>query len=189
MTESIYCIFIPGTYRINRRISAVDLVESIHAEYCNFWNFERTAQAKHIGYSPEEITILSSIVYAETKNVAEMPMIAGLYLNRLKKNMRLEADPTLIYASGAHGTKRVYTKLTYIKSNYNTYRNKGLPPGPIGPTPLVSLEASLHPATHNFFYFCAHESLSGCHTFSESYEAHKLNAIRYRKILDKNKIH
>jgi UPF0755 protein len=186
--ESIYCIFIPGQHKINRRCTAEELLESLHASYCRYWNKERAGEAKELGYTPEDLTILASIVYAETKNVDEMPIIAGLYMNRLKKNMRLEADPTLIYAKGSHQAKRVYKKFTLFKSKYNTYRHKGLPPGPIGPAPLVALEAALHPATHDYLYFCANEDLSGCHIFSETYASHKKNAERYRKVLDKNKV-
>lgn len=186
--ESIYCIFLPGTYKIYRRCTPEELFQSLHFAYCRFWNDDRRRAAKNLGFSPEEITILASIVYAETKNIEEMPLIAGVYINRLKKGMRLEADPTLIYATGLHHAKRVYKKHTFFKSKYNTYRNKGLPPGPIGPTPIGVLDATLHPGTHGYLYFCADKDLKGCHIFSESYELHKENAGRFRKVLDKNKI-
>lgn len=186
--ESVYCIFIPGSYRIFEKCTAEDLLESIYSEYSLFWNEERSSAASELGYSPEQLTILASIVYAETKNVSEMPLIAGLYLNRLKKNMRLEADPTLVYATGNYGARRIYRKSTSHPSKYNTYRYKGLPPGPVGPVSVASVEAVLHPAMHDYIFFCASDSLAGCHIFAETFETHKANADRYRKMLDKNKI-
>jgi UPF0755 protein len=187
--ESIYCIFIPGNYKVYKNCGAAGLMEAMNSEYMLFWNPERYELAQKMGYSTEELTILASIVYAETKNTDEMPVIAGLYLNRLKKNMRLEADPTLVFASGKLHARRVYKKDAYHKSKYNTYRNKGIPPGPVGPAPMAALEAVLHPAEHQYLYFCANDDLSGCHIFTETYEAHKKNADRYRKVLNKNKVH
>jgi UPF0755 protein len=119
----------------------------------------------------------------------EMPLIAGVYLNRLKKNMRLEADPTLVYASGNFRIRRVFInnkKLAYPE--YNTYRRKGLPPGPIHFPPEEVIDAVLDSEEHNYIYFCAKGDTSNCHLFAETYEEHKVNAERFRKNLDAKKI-
>jgi UPF0755 protein len=186
--ESVYSIFIPGKYKIYKHCHAVELLNAIHSEYTIFWNEDRCRIAKEKGYTPEQLTTLASIVYAETKNPEEMPIIAGLYLNRLKKNMRLEADPTVIFATGTYTSRRVYKKHTKHPSTYNTYLYKGLPPGPIGPPHRLAIHAVLHPSEHNYYFFCADEQLTGCHIFSETFEEHKKNAVRYRKVLDEHGI-
>jgi UPF0755 protein len=154
----------------------------------HFWNEDRLEQAEDMGLSPEEVYILSSIVYCETKNYEEMPLVAGVYLNRLKKNMRLESDPTALFASNSRGARRVYNKHTSVKSPYNTYQNKGLPPGPICLPPPEVVDAVLDYEDHDFLYFCAKEDSSGTHNFASTYEDHKVNAENYRKSLNKRKI-
>jgi UPF0755 protein len=186
--ESIYCIFIPGTYRIKKNNSEKEIIDRMYIEYLNFWNDERLEQAEDAGLTPVEAIILSSIVYAETKNEEEMPFIAGVYINRLKKNMRLESDPTLIYATGDFNTKRVYKNKKNLYPNYNTYRKKGLPPGPIYLPPIKATEAVLNYAKHDYIYFCAKGDSTGCHSFAATFEEHKENADTYRRYLDSRKI-
>ena len=160
----------------------------MHQEYLNFWNDERLAQAENAGLTPSEAIILSSIVYAETKNEEEMPVIAGVYINRLKQNMKLESDPTLVYATGDFNTRRVYKNKKNIFPGYNTYRKKGLPPGPIYYPPVKAIDAVLNYAEHDYIYFCAKGDTTGCHTFAATFEEHKENADKYRKYLDSKKI-
>jgi UPF0755 protein len=187
-TESIYCLFIPGEYMIYKGRTIEEFLSDLHGEYSKFWNEERRAKAKDIDCSPEDIIKLASIVYAETKNVGEMPLIAGTYLNRLKKNMLLQADPTLLFANNKRGTKRIYFKLTASNSPYNTYKFKGLPPGPIGPAPKEAIEAVLNYAEHDYLYFCAKDDASGCHSFAVNYEDHRENARKYQNMLNRKKI-
>ena len=186
--ENVYCIFLPGTYRKFSSGDPFEVLRDIREEFLFFWNHERVQLANKISLKPVEVSKLASIVYAETKNVAEMPVVAGLYLNRLKKNMRLEADPTLLFAKNNIRARRVYFKYKTIDSPYNTYKYKGLPPGPIGPAPPFVIEAVLHAEEHDFLYFCARGDSSGCHNFTQDFEEHKLNAQKYRGLLDKRKI-
>jgi UPF0755 protein len=186
--HNVWCIFIPGSYYISKNPNARNVFEKMYSEYLHFWNEDRLEKADDMGLSPEEIYILSSIVYCETKNYEEMPLMAGVYLNRLKKNMRLESDPTALFASNNTGARRVYNKHTSVKSPYNTYLNKGLPPGPICLPPAEVIDAVLDYDDHDFIYFCAKEDSSGMHNFAVSYEEHKINAENYRKYLNKKKI-
>ncbi|HEX8548622.1 MAG TPA: endolytic transglycosylase MltG [Cytophagaceae bacterium] len=187
--ESVYCLFVPNTFWVYERSSPQELLDAIFSEYQLFWNETRLEKAAEIGRTPEEIVILASIVYSETKNFEEMPLIAGTYINRLKKNMRLESDPTLLFANNKFGARRVNFKLAEINSPYNTYRFSGLPPGPICIPPRAAIDAVLNYERHDFLFFCASDNRSGCHTFSETFDQHKLNANRYRKYLNKRKIY
>jgi UPF0755 protein len=188
-SHNAYCIFIPGTYYFGKNPGAKQVIERMYTEYLHFWNEDRLEKADEMGLSPEDVYILSSIVYCETKNFEEMPLVAGVYLNRLKKNMKLESDPTALFASNKFSTaKRVYNKHTLVKSPYNTYQNKGLPPGPICLPPPQVVDAVLNYDDHDFLYFCAKEDSSGTHNFAATYEDHKINAQNYRKSLNKRKI-
>jgi UPF0755 protein len=186
--HNAYCIFIPGSYYVSKKPDARDVFEMMYSEYLHFWNEERLEKAEDMGLTPEEVYILSSIVYLETKNYEEMPLVAGVYLNRLKKNMKLESDPTALFASNKGGARRVYNKHTSVKSPYNTYLNKGLPPGPICLPPAGVVDEVLNYDDHDFIFFCAKEDSSGTHNFAVSYEEHKINADNYRKSLNKKKI-
>ena len=168
--------------------TAEEFLSDLHGEYSKFWNQERRALAKEVHCSPEDVIKLASIVYAETKNVNEMPLIAGTYLNRLRKNMLLQADPTLLFANNKSGARRIYFKLTASNSPYNTYKFKGLPPGPIGPAPRVAIDAVLNYAEHDFLYFCAKDDESGCHSFAVNYEEHLENARKYQNMLNRKRI-
>ncbi|MBS1487922.1 MAG: endolytic transglycosylase MltG [Bacteroidetes bacterium] len=182
--DNILCLFIPNTYEIYFNILPEDLVARMDAEYKKFWNEERLAQAKEVGLTPIEVSILASIVQAETIKQDEAPTIAGLYLNRLKKGIALQADPTLVYAVGDFTLKRVLNGHKQIKSPYNTYMYPGLPPGPINVPQIASIDAVLHYQHHDYYYMCAKEDFSGYHNFAHNLEDHNKNARRYQRALD-----
>lgn len=186
--ESVFGIFLPRNYRLYKNSTAEELVKRFYQEYLLFWNSKRLGQATDMGLRPYEVSILSAIVYSETKLVEEMPVIAGVYLNRIQKNMRLESDPTLIYAGKKFGVKRVLFKDKNINSPYNTYKNRGLPPGPIYIVPTWVIDKVLEYEGHDYLYFCANSDLSGSHVFAETFEEHKENAQRYHQKLDDENI-
>lgn len=187
-SESVFTMFIPGNYRVYKNIDSKQLLKRMKSEYLIFWNEERLEKAESIGLKPEEVMILSSIVYSETKLVDEMPIIAGVYINRLQKNMRLESDPTLIYAARKYGVKRVLKEFKNTDSPYNTYKRKGLPPGPISTVPTWVIDAVLDYDGHDYLYFCAKRDMNGEHEFAETYEEHLENARKYREKLDEEGI-
>lgn len=183
------CMFIPNTYQVFWTITADELAERMYYEYNQFWNNERKVKADSIGLSPIEVSILASIVQAECKMTDEAPVIAGLYLNRLKKNYLLQADPALVYASGDFTITRVLNKHKEIDSPYNTYKYLGLPPGPINAPEIRYLDAVLNHAEHNYLYMCAKEDFSGYHNFSTNLEQHLVYARRYQRALNREGIY
>ncbi|MFN6946157.1 MAG: endolytic transglycosylase MltG [Cytophagaceae bacterium] len=185
---TILSMFIPNTYEIFWTTPADKFFERMHSEYKKFWNEERLEKAKAIGLSPVEVTTLASIVEAETRMSDEKPRVAGVYMNRLKKGMLLQADPTVVYAIGDFTMKRVYKGATKFDSPYNTYMYAGLPPGPINMPSITSMDAVLNFEKHKYEYFCASPDFSGYHVFAESYEAHQKNARSYQKALNKSRI-
>ncbi|MFM9838483.1 MAG: endolytic transglycosylase MltG [Cyclobacteriaceae bacterium] len=182
-TENIRCMFLPNTYEVYFNVLPEDLIERMHAEYGKFWNEERSAKAKKIGLTPIEVSILASIVQAETVKQDEAPIIAGLYINRLKKDIALQADPTLVYASGDFALKRVLNEHKEIDSPYNTYRHAGLPPGPINVPQIANIDAVLTYTVSDYFYMCAKEDFSGYHNFAANLSEHSVNARKYQKAL------
>jgi UPF0755 protein len=186
--ENAWAMFVPGMYRFPRNFTERELLENIYDAHLFYWNDERRHLAKAADLTPDEAMILASIVYAETKDVSEMPMISGVYINRLRKKMRLQADPTVLYAANALQANRVREKHLKVRSRYNTYIYKGLPPGPIGIPSQQALNAVLHYNEHDYIYFCAKDDFSGCHNFAEDFDGHKSNADKLRKALDKRKI-
>ena len=187
-TENAISVFIPNTYSVNWNIDAKSLFERMCKEYDKFWNSSRRSLAKTIDLSPTEVSTLASIVEQETAKNDEKPVVAGVYLNRLRKDMLLEADPTLIFAAGDFSIHRVLNVHKEINSPYNTYMYKGLPPGPICVPSPASIDAVLHYKKHNYLYFCAKETLDGYHNFAENYKEHLANAKRYQAALDRMKI-
>ncbi len=187
--ETVRCMFIPNTYEVYWTISAENLVERLHEEYQNFWNEERLAKARSLDMDPVQVTVLASIVQAETSHTEENPIVAGLYLNRLKRNIPLQADPTLIYASGDFTIKRVLNIHKKIESPYNTYKYAGLPPGPINFPSIISIDAVLNYKEHNYIYMCAKEDFSGYHNFSSSLKQHSINARKYQQALNKARLY
>ena len=163
--------------------------ERMAKEFKIFWSDENRAKAKSLGLSQSEVATLASIVESETKKNDEKPRVAGVYINRIKKGMPLQADPTLIFALGDFSIKRVTNKDKKINSPYNTYKYKGLPPGPIRLPEISSINAVLNYEKHAFIYFCAREDFSGYHNFTSSYRKHKKNATLYHNALNKRKIY
>ncbi len=182
--ENILCMFLPNTYEVYFNIFPEDLVNRMNAEYKKFWSEERLAKAKAAGLTPIEVSILASIVQAETIKQDEAPVIAGLYINRLKKDIALQADPTLIYAIGDFSLKRVLNGHKQINSPYNTYKHPGLPPGPINVPQIASIDAVLDYQHNDYYYMCAKEDFSGYHNFAHNLEDHNKNARKYQKALD-----
>jgi UPF0755 protein len=184
-TQNILAMFIPNTYEFYWNTSVEDLFEKMHNEYKKFWNETRINKCESIGITPIEASILASITEEETVKNDEKPIIAGLYLNRIKKGMLLQADPTVRFALGNFGIKRVLDKYKEINSPYNTYKHAGLPPGPICIPSIVTIDAVLNHQQNQYLYMCAKEDFSGYHNFARTLEQHNLNAQRYQKALNK----
>lgn len=183
--ENILAMFIPNTYETYWNTSAEKFRDKMIKEYKNFWNKERVAKAAKQGLTPIEATILASIVHKESVKKDERPRIAGVYLNRLRAQMPLQADPTVIYAIKKKSNdfdqviKRVFYNDLTMSSPYNTYVNIGLPPGPIAMPDITALEAVLDPEKNNFIYFCASVDRFGYHEFAATLEEHNKNAKKY----------
>lgn len=186
--ESIIAVFLPNTYNVYWDTSIAKLVERMKKEYDVFWTKARIAKAKSIGLSPLEVITIASIVEEETSYAPEKAAVAGMYINRLAKKMRLQADPTVKYAVGDFSLRRILTEHLQIDHPYNTYRHEGLPPGPIRVPSVATIDAVLQRKKHNYLYMCAKEDFSGAHNFAETYEEHLKNADRYRKALDERGI-
>lgn len=182
--ETVMSMFIPNTYEFWWDTSAEELFERMHKEYQSFWTEARSQKAQDLGLSKEEVSTLASIVQAESQKSDERPEIAGVYLNRLRIGMPLQADPTLVFAAGDFSIKRLSAKQMAIDSPYNTYKYAGLPPGPINLPDINSLDAVLNPEKHNYLYFCAKEDFSGYHSFAVGYDEHLSNARRYQRALN-----
>ena len=185
--ENVYCILIPDTILVYRDSRAKEVADRLFRNYLQFWNSERLGKAAAQGLTGLEAGILASIVYAETKKSEEMPTIAGLYLNRLNEGMRLQADPTVIFAHG-RSLNRVLSVHKRISSDYNTYRVPGLPPGPVNSASPVAIEAVLNAESHDYLFFCARNDFSGYHHFSRTLDEHLRTARQYQKELNRRRI-
>jgi UPF0755 protein len=181
--DNILCMFIPNTYQVYFNVVPEELVDRMNVEYRKFWTEARRAKAQEIGFTPIEVSILASIVQAETIKQDEAPIVAGLYVNRLQKGIPLQADPTLVYAAGDFTIKRVLDRHKEIESPYNTYKHAGLPPGPINMPSIANIDAVLNYNKNNFLYMCAREDFSGYHNFATNLRAHNNNANRYQRAL------
>lgn len=181
-------LFIPNTYEVYWNIGAKEFVSRMQKEHKRFWNEQRTAQAKAIGLTPDEVSTLASIVEEETANQAEKPVIAGLYINRLHRGMLLQADPTVKFGLQAFGLRRILNKHLEYDSPYNTYKYTGLPPGPIRIPSIQGLESVLHYTHHDYLYMCAKEDFSGTHNFARTLQQHLANARRYQQALNRRNI-
>jgi UPF0755 protein len=183
--ENVLAMFIPNTYELYWNTSAEKFRDKMIKEYRNFWNKERVAKAAKQGLTPIEATILASIVHKESVKKDERPRIAGVYLNRLRLQMPLQADPTVIYAIKKKSNdfdqviKRVFYNDLTMSSPYNTYMNIGLPPGPIAMPDITALEAVLNPEKNNYIYFCASVDRFGYHEFAATLVEHNKNAKKY----------
>lgn len=187
-TTTITTMFLPNTYRFYWNTNTEQLMERMKTEYKNFWTEERKKKAQDLKLTQSQVVILASIVKCETNSTKDAPIIAGVYLNRLEKGMPLQADPTLIFALGDFTVKRVLNKDKEINSPYNTYKNLGLPPGPIFITPPSYIDHVLNYQKHNYYYFCAKEDLSGHSNFSVNYNEHLRNARKYQNALNQRGI-
>jgi UPF0755 protein len=188
-TLNILSMFIPNTYNLYWNTSAIAFLDRMHKEYIKFWNQERLGKAIAKNLSPMQVSVLASIVQKETNKQSEMPRVAGVYLNRIRKGIPLQADPTVIYAWDDKSIKRVTNIHTALESPYNTYQRTGLPPGPICTASIQAIEAVLDAEEHDFYYFCAKEDFSGFHAFAESLEQHHNNARRYQRALNQKGIY
>lgn len=183
-TNTFMTLVIPDTYLVNWNSSPQKIISKLAAAQNSFWNEERLKKAQKLKLSPEEVYKIASIVEEETNKEPDKQLIASVYTNRLRKNMRLEADPTVKYALRDFGIKRVlYGHLQYL-SPYNTYRNTGLPPGPICTPSINTIDAVLNQPETKFIFFVAKPDFSGHSNFAENYEQHKINARLYQKALD-----
>ncbi|MGL4992681.1 MAG: endolytic transglycosylase MltG [Bacteroidales bacterium] len=186
--QTIPAIFIPNTYELYWKTSAEALIKRMKREYDRFWNEERLNKAQQIGLTPIQVATLASIVEEESAQQRERPRIAGLYLNRIKIGMPLQADPTVKFALQDFSIRRVLKEHLEHNSEYNTYKHAGLPPGPIRIVSIQAIESVLNREKHNYIYMCAKEDFSGSHNFAATYDQHLKNAARYRRALDKRNI-
>ena len=187
--DSIRWRIVPNTYEMWWETDVDGLADRILREHEAWWTEDRLAAARALGLSPLEVTVLASIVQAETAVIREAPQVAGLYLNRLKKGMALQADPTLIFALNDPSIRRVLDVHKEVDSPYNTYKNRGLPPGPIRYVDPRYLQSVLHPAEHRFLYMCAKPGGDGTHDFARTYREHLRNARAYQSWLNQQRIY
>lgn len=185
--ETLPCMIIPNTYEVYWDITPNEFLQRMKSEYDKFWNESRLGKAKAIGMTPVEVSILASIVCEETNYKPEMPKIAGVYINRLKKGLRLEACPTVKYALNDFTITRILYAHLEVDSPYNTYKNIGLPPGPITIPSIASIDAVLNYEPHNYMFFCASDKLDGTHLFARSGSEHARNARAYQAAIFRSK--
>jgi UPF0755 protein len=191
--KSVLQIFVPNSYQFYWNTSPKKFRDKIFKEYKRFWNPSRRRKAAKLNLSVAEVITLASIVQKETSKEIERPIVAGLYLNRLKKDWPLQADPTIIYCikenkGQNYKVKRVLNTDLEINSPYNTYKNKGLPPTLIGMPDISSIDGVLNAQKHNYFYMCVNVEKLGYHSFTRSLSQHNKNASKYHKWLDKQRI-
>ncbi len=187
--ETLISLFVPNTYEFWWTTTPEQFIARMRKEHDAFWNADRIANAKKRGLSQQQVATLASIVQAETMRMSDAPKIAGVYLNRLRIGMPLQADPTLKFALGLDSVNRVLAKDKEVDSPYNTYRHMGLPPGPINMPEPRFIDAVLNAEKHDFLYFCAKDDLRGYSDFTRSYEQHLVNARRYQRALNQRKIY
>ena len=183
--ETFPTLILPNTYEVYWNITPEQFIARMMKERRKFWNEDRLAKAKALNMTPEEVATLASIVDEETNNNAEKPIVAGLYINRLKRNIPLQADPTVKFALGDFARKRILLADLEVESPYNTYKRTGLPPGPIRIATIAGIESVLNYARHDYIYMCAKEDFSGTHNFATTLSQHNANARRYQEALNK----
>lgn len=194
-TATLAALFVPNTYEVYWNTTLDHFMERMEREHAAFWNDGRKRKAQALGLTETEVATLASIVDEETANTAEKPMVAGMYYNRLKlrnaeypDGMPLQADPTIKFAWKDFALRRIYHKLLAIDSPYNTYKNTGLPPGPIKVASVKGIDAVLGLTRHDYLYMCAKEDFSGTHNFARTYQEHLKNAAKYAKALNERGI-
>lgn len=181
-------MFLPNTYEIYWTETPKEIALRMKKQYDDFWTKERLDKAKNLGLSQNEVSTIASIVIEETKQKAEMTDVAGVYINRIKIGMPLQADPTVKFALNDFAIKRILNKHLEVNSPYNTYKNQGLPPGPIAIVDGEVVDAVLNYKGHDYLYFCAKEDFSGSHAFAKNLSDHNKNAARYHNELNRRKI-
>ena len=180
--ENVFAFIIPDTYEMYWTASVKDIFDRFKKEYDAFWTSDRKEKAKAQGLSPMQVSVMASIVSGETLKAFEYPIIAGVYLNRYKKGMKLQADPTIAFCYD-YTLDRILKKHLTVDSPYNTYKHVGLPPAPINVPPKACLEAVLNPQKHNYIYFCASPAFDGTHNFAVGYNEHLKNARAFQREL------
>ena len=180
--ENVFALFLPDTYQMYWTASAKDIFDRMKKEYDAFWTEERIAKAKKQKLSLMQVSVLASIVSGETLKSFEYPLIAGVYLNRYRRGMKLQADPTVAFCHG-YTLDRILKKHLSIDSPYNTYKYAGLPPAPINVPPKACIDAVLNPDKHGYIYFCASPEFDGTHRFAVSYKDHLRNARAFQRAL------
>lgn len=180
--ENVFALIIPDTYEMYWTASVKDIFDRFKKEYDAFWTSDRKEKAKAQGLSPMQVSVMASIVSGETLKAFEYPIIAGVYLNRYKKGMKLQADPTIAFCYD-YTLDRILKKHLTVNSPYNTYKHVGLPPAPINVPPKACLEAVLNPQKHNYIYFCASPAFDGTHNFAVGYNEHLKNARAFQREL------
>lgn len=186
--ETVKSIFIPNTYEFFWNTSAENFFKRMYVEYEKFWHTGRLSELQKTGLTQLQAIIIASIVAEETRKNDEKPLIASVYMNRMKKNMRLQADPTVKYAVGDFSLKRITGIHLKTVSPYNTYLRNGLPPGPICMPDISSIDAVLANKQTPYLYFCAKEDFSGYHRFAVTFAEHQKNARKYQQALNKRNI-
>ncbi len=182
--ENVFALFLPDTYQMYWTASVKEIFDRMKKEYDRFWNEERLAKAAGQKLTPMQVSILASIVSGETLKSFEYPKIAGVYLNRYRKGMKLQADPTVAFCYN-YELDRILRKHLKVDSPYNTYKYAGLPPAPINVPPKACLEAVLNPDKHGYMYFCASPAFDGTHRFASTFSEHKKNAREFQRALTK----
>lgn len=186
--KTIPAMFIPNTYEFYWDTGMDNFLKRMKREYDKFWTEGRLNKAKEIGLTPIEVSTLASIVEEECMYTDEYPKVAGLYINRLNRGQALQADPTVKFAVGDFGLRRILFKHLEVESPYNTYKHTGLPPGPIRIPSIKGIDAVLNYAKHDYLYMCAKEDFSGYHNFAKTHAEHEQNATRYRRALNERRI-
>ncbi|MES2062480.1 MAG: endolytic transglycosylase MltG [Bacteroidota bacterium] len=186
--DNIYTVFIPNSYQLYWNTSAEKLFARMYANYQKFWTPERKQKAEALKLTPQEVSVLASIVDAEALHDDEMPTIAGLYLNRLNKGMKLQSDPTVIFAVNDYTIKRVLNRDLLTNSPYNTYMYKGLPPGPIMMPSVNAINSVLDYKKTDYLYMCAKADFSGNHAFATNEADHRVNAKAFQQALNDRNI-
>lgn len=182
-STNVFSLIIPDTYEMYWTASIEDILQKQKDAWDAFWTEDNLRKAKALGLTKEEVSIVASIVKGETNYEPEMPSVAGVYLNRLRIGMRLQADPTVAYCFG-YKLNRILLKHLEVDSPYNTYMYAGLPPGPIAVPTKACLEAVLNPDRHGYLYFCANSDFSGTHKFAVTYSEHLRNAREFQTALN-----
>lgn len=186
--DGALALFIDDSYQVYWNASPKTVVEKIGANYKKIWNKERLDKAERLGLTPAEVVTLASIVDEETNKADEKPQVARLYLNRLQKGMKLQADPTVKFAIGDFSLRRIRNEHLNVDSPYNTYKVQGLPPGPIRTVTVKDIDAVLNAPEHGYIYMCAKDDFSGYHNFAKDYNTHMQNARKYQKALNRRNI-